>query len=209
MKLFTVHDPEFKKYGREIKGYDLSEVMEAMEKTPCPDSVLYVPSDPQMESLPFFREITRREFGGLPAQFGYCNGQNKVLNALEYHRSSEINIACTDLVLILGAEQDIDWETYTYDTSKAEAFFVPKGTMLEVYGTSLHYAPCNTEKSGFRCVVLLHRGTNQPLEEKPAAEGEDRLLFARNKWLLAHEEAVSEIEQGAFPGLKGENLHID
>ena len=209
MKRFTVNDPEFRKYGHVIEGYDLSGVLEGMEKTPCPDSVVYVPSSPELEALPFFKEVTEREFGGLPAQFGYCNGKNKLLNALEYHRSSEINIACTDLVLILGMEHDVDPNTYTYATSKAEAFFVPKGTMLEVYGTTLHYAPCNTEESGFRCVVLLHKDTSLPLETKPAPVGEDRLLFSRNKWLIAHEEAASEIEQGAFAGLIGENLSIE
>ena len=35
---------------------------------------------------------------------------------------------------------------------------------------------------------------------------EDQLLFARNKWLIAHEDAKIE---GAFVGLKGENLSVE
>ena len=90
MKQFTVSDPEFRKYGHVIEGYDLSAVLEAMEKAPCPDSVLYVPSSPEMEALPFFKEVTDREFGGLPAQFGYCNGKNAFVKALEQMALSHI-----------------------------------------------------------------------------------------------------------------------
>ena len=36
---------------------------------------------------------------------------------------------------------------------------------------------------------------------------EDKLLWARNKWLLAHPEA-DEAAQGAYVGLKGENIDI-
>ena len=39
-----------------------------------------------------------------------------------------------------------------------------------------------------------------------ASEGEDKLLTAKNKWLIGHEEAAIE---GAFNGLKGANVGID
>ena len=63
----------------------------------------------------------KKDFGGLPIQIGYCNGSNVKLNALEYHRSSEIDIAVTDLILLLGCQQDIKEDTY--DTALVEAFF--------------------------------------------------------------------------------------
>jgi hypothetical protein len=53
--------------------------------------------------------------------------------------------------------------------------------------------------------VVLPKDTNLDLETTPAAEGEDRLLFARNKWLVAHADAAIE---GAFNGLKGKNLSL-
>ncbi len=208
MKLYTVNDPEFRPYGRVMKGYDCTELVRAMGETPVPEDVIYVPSDARLEALPVFRKITEDLFGELPAQLGYCNGHNTRLNALEYHRSSEFNVACTDLVLLLGLEQEIDPETLTYDTAKVKGFFVPAGTMIEVYGTTLHYAPCHTGEEGFRCVVLLHKDTNLDLQHKPCCpQGEERLLFARNKWLLAHPEAGLE-DQGAYIGLTGENLDI-
>ena len=139
-------------------------------------------------------------------QLGYCNGHNHKLNALEYHRSSELNVAVTDLILLVGAQQDIEKDC-AYDTSRAEAFFVPAGTVLEVYATTLHYAPCCAEGKGFRCVVVLPKGTNLELDKKAPDNPEGRLLFAKNKWLIAHEESGLEAD-GAFIGLKGENLTV-
>lgn len=117
-----------------------------MEDTPLPeDSTVYVPSDKNLEALAIAEEFRCRAYGGLPIQIGYCNGNNHKLNALEYHRCSEVNVAATDMILLLGRQQDIAGD-YTYDTSKVEAFLVPAGTAIEVYATSLHYAPCNGER---------------------------------------------------------------
>ena len=80
----------------------------------------------------------------MPIQIGCCNGHNKKLNAVEYHRDSEVDIAVDDLILILGKQQDIE-EDHTYDTSRMEAFLVPAGTAVEVYATTLHYAPCHVK----------------------------------------------------------------
>ncbi len=130
--------------------------------------------------------------------------KNKKLNALEYHRSSEINVAVTDMILLVGMEQDVK-EDYTYDTSQIEAFFVPAGTVVEMYATTLHYAPCMTAETGFRAVVVLPAGTNTELDFPVGESGEERLIAAKNKWLIAHEEAGIE---GAFCGLKGENIEL-
>ena len=143
----------------------------------------------------------------MPTELGHCSGHNEALNALEYHRSSEIDIAATDLVLMVGRQQDIDPETLTYDTSKVECFFVPAGTAVELYATTLHFAPCGIDGQKFRCGVALPRGTNEALKNPIAKEGEDRLLFAVNKWLIAHAESGLD-KDGAFIGLKGENLTL-
>ena len=88
---------------------------------------------------------------------------NSKLNAVEYHRSSEINVAATDAILILGLLADVA-EDFTYDTSKMEAFLVPAGTGVEVFATSLHYAPCGVDGQGFQVAIVLPQGTNYPLE---------------------------------------------
>ncbi len=201
----TVFDSAFKKYGKVITGYDLDALMEAMEKTELPEDVVYVPGVKELEATPFAAQIKERFYGGLSVQVGFCNGHNKMLNALEYHRDSEVNVAITDLILLLGMEQDIE-DDYSYDTKKVEAFLVPKGTVIEVYATTLHYAPCGVDGKGFRCTVVLPKNTNLDLETVPAGEGEDKLLFARNKWLIAHEDAKIK---GAYNGLKGKNLSVE
>ena len=203
-----VRDKAFRKYGRIVTGFGCARLLEQLEKTPCPsDSTVYAASDPELEKLEIFRELREREFGGLPIELGYCSGSNNRLDALEYHRSSEINIAGTDLILLLGSLQDVDAQTWTYDTGLVEAFLVPAGAMVELYATTLHYAPCNASPEGFRDAVVLPRGTNLPLEAAPKAEGEDRLLFARNKWLLAHRDSGLQ-NSGAFPGLTGRNITL-
>ena len=175
-----------------------------MKKTPVPSDVVYEPSIAELEALPVAKEIEKVFYGELPIQIGYCNGDNHKLNALEYHRSSELDIAQTDLILLLGMQQDIE-DGDIYDTAKVEAFLVPAGTGVELYATTLHYAPCTAQEGGFRCVVVLPKGTNEELPFETAKEGENRLLAAMNKWLIAHEDAQIE---GAFCGLKGENVEV-
>lgn len=206
MVIKSINDKEFKKYGRVLKNYDCAEIIEKMKSTSLPSDVIYEPSIKELEALKIAKELEEREYGGLPVQVGYCNGNNYLLNAVEYHRSSEINIAVTDFVLLLGWQQDIN-DDYTYETSKIEAFKVPAGTAVEVYATTLHYAPCNVEETGFRCVVVLPKDTNLDLEVKPEKVGEDALLFARNKWLIGHKDTDLG-EQGAFIGLVGENISV-
>ena len=80
---------------------------------------------------------------------------------------------------------------------------------VEVYATTLHYAPCHTDAdAGFRVAVVLPRGTNTEKPEIVPSNDEDRLLWARNKWLLAH-PASREAASGAWPGLRGENLDLE
>ena len=205
MTVRKVADPAFKAYGRVITGYDFSGLLKAMEHTPLPDDVIYIPSLPEMEALSDAKELERGIYGQMPIQIGCCNGHNKKLNAVEYHRDSEVDIAVDDLILILGKQQDIE-EDHTYDTSRMEAFLVPAGTAVEVYATTLHYAPCHVKDEGFRCVIVLPKGTNLDMEPVDVKDPEDRLLFARNKWLIGHAEGG--LPEGAFIGLKGENLSV-
>lgn len=199
----------FRPYGRILTGYDLTDILEKMKETPVPDDVIYVRKDEKLEESGLYEQMQSRMFGESRIQFGYCNGHNKALNALEYHRSSEVNIAATDMVLLLGLLQDVT-DDFRYDTSKVKAFLVPKGTAVEIYATTLHYAPCNVGDEGFRCLVVLPEGTNAELDGRHdslenAPVSEDALLAACNKWLIAHEEADI---LGAWNGLVGENIKI-
>lgn len=54
-------------------------------------------------------------------EIGYCNGNNRKLNAVECHRSSEIDIAVNDLIILFGRQQDIE-NGHSYDTSLCAMF---------------------------------------------------------------------------------------
>ncbi|WP_294158920.1 DUF4867 family protein [uncultured Selenomonas sp.] len=206
--MLTVNDPQFRPYGRVLK-LDLAAFEAAIKKVELPkDGTMYEPSTPAFEALPLFTELQDKIFGELPIEFGHCSGRNHKLNAVEYHRSSEVDIAATDLYLMLGKQQDIDPATFHYETKRIETFFVPAGTAVELYATTLHFAPCSAGPDAeFRCGVVLPRGTNVPLVNMKRGTGEDRLLFANNKWLIAHAESGLE-KDGAFVGLVGDNLTL-
>lgn len=199
-----VTEESFKKYGKVLNDFDFSELLKEMNTTPVPEDVIYVPSEERLEALDVAKELKNRMYGGLPIQIGYCNGHNKTLNALEYHRCSEVDVAVDDIILLLGCQQDIE-EDFTYDTSCVEAFYVPAGTAVELYATTLHYAPCSVEGNGFRCVIVLPKDTNTEITFSTSGKGEDKLMTAKNKWLIAHEDAKIE---GAFNGLKGVNITL-
>ena len=205
MRIYSVYDAEFALYGCVHSGIDGVELLREMEKIALPErGTAYEPSIAALEACEAFADYRTSVFGGMPVQLGMCWGRNTKLNCLEYHRDSEINIAVTDLILILGKEQDIT-EDHTYDSSKMEAFLIPAGTTIEVYATTLHYAPCNVAASGFKCVVVLPKGTNTDITLEEKHTPEDDLLFARNKWLLSHPDANIA---GSVAGIKGENLSV-
>ena len=198
---------EFKEYGRVVDGYDVSEIVKVLaEKTPLPEDVIYVADDENLQNTSQTKDLAVSLFGGMPYQFGYCNGHNTKLNCLEYHRDSEFNVGPEDFVLLLAKLSDI--EDGKLDTAKAKAFKVPKGVLVEVYGSTLHYSPCHADpEKGFKVLIALPKGTNVGLPKTAGKNLDDRMLFATNKWLLAHGEAP-EIKDGAYEGLFGENIDI-
>jgi hypothetical protein len=206
MEIKKITDDSFKQYGRVFtQGYEVTDLIAALTKTDAPkDSVVYVPSVDEFEALPIGKVIKDSFFGGLPTQIGYCNGTNNKLNAVEYHRSSEFGVAATDLVLLLGKQQDVTAD-FSYDSSKIVAFFAPAGTVYEMYATTLHYAPCSFEGKPFRNIVALPKNTNTALEGFSLCTEEDKLMTAKNKWLIAHKDAGID---GAFAGIKGDNVTI-
>lgn len=208
MKIYSVFDNEFKSYGHVIEGYDLKELLETLNAvTPLPEGVSYVPSQPELEALPVYAAIRDNEYGGMPVQLGWCNGHNTKMNCMEYHRDSEINLGTEDFILLLAKLDDL--ENGILDSAKVKAFQCPSGVMVEVFATTLHYAPCSAEKGkGFKVMVALPKGTNEAKPEITPLNAEDRMLRACNKWLLAHADA-DEAKDGAVVAIKGENIDIE
>ena len=191
MKIYPVTDPSFRLYGEPIThGYNVSELLRAMEAIPLPEEgTAYEPAIESLEACSIFSQLQDRAYGGLPIQLGMCWGRNTKLNCLEYHRDSEVNLGTGDFILLLAKRHEM--ENGVLDTKKVRAFRVPGGLPVEIH----------------RVAVVLPRGTNT---DKPAiapGNAEDRLLFARNKWLLAHPDSA-QAAQGAYIGLMGENLDL-
>ena len=206
MEIKDVRSSDFKKYGFVLEGYDFSDFIDtlnAVSEKPA-DSVIYVPGDEKLESLAFSKLCASNLYGGMPIQVGYCNGYNKTLNCLEYHRGPEINVAADDVILLIASLSKVT--NGILDTSEVEAFLLPANTAALIYETTMHYAPCCAEGTdSFRVAIILPRDTNTDKPEIETISLEDKLLFARNKWLIAHKDAP-EVAQGAFVGLTGENI---
>ncbi len=211
IKIFSVNDSEFASYGRIIEDLDLSELVNYMEQhTQIPESGnVYTASVAEMETTEISGKIQNLVYGEMPIQIGFCNGRNTTYNGFEYHKGSEINIAVTDFMLVLGHTWEIKKNTYRVEDAKV--FFVEKGTAIEMYQTTLHLSPCRVSDEGFKDIVVLPRGTNTPLENKKenvCETREERLLLQKNKWVISHPEREPLMRQGAYPGLLGENKEL-
>lgn len=201
-------DSSFAKYGKVIPSQRFEKALEYIGTLDIPtEGNNYVANDSKLETIEIHNEVYNDLFGYMPIQYGFVNGQNSLLNALEYHKSTEINIAHSPMVLFLGLASDID--NNEYNSELLEAFYIPAGTVVELFPRTLHFAPCKVVNEGFRCGVILPRDTNVDFvsPSKKNTE-EDQLLFKTNKWILAHVENKALIEKGAHPGLRGTNYKI-
>ena len=208
MTLYNVTDSEFKAYGQILEGYELTSFIKALRGTELPDNgVIYVPSDCALESEGIFAELRDRFFGGMPIQIGYCNGVNSVLNCLEYHRNSEVVIAAQDCILLVAMQSELDG--WILNTERVKAFLMPAGAAAELFATTLHYAPCSGKPgAGFQTAIVLPSGTNTQKPFFEAKSHEDKLMTAKNKWLLAHPQSP-EAATGAVIGLSGVNIKLE
>ena len=206
---YEISQEEFRYYGRVLTGYDIDPIVSYMKmETQIPEEGnFYIPSDSKLEKFPMFQQIKSDVFGEMPIEVGYCNGRNSTLNGMEYHKCSEVNVAASNLVLLLAKTYDI--KDNSLNVEKIKAFFVSAGTAFEVFGSTLHFGPCKVQDSGFKLVVILTEGTNLPLKDIHKGKGENQLLFARNKWLLAHAEVKTLMGKGAYGGIMGENMKIN
>ena len=213
IKVLPVEDASFCHFGRLHSGAPLDAASAyAREHTVSGEGVVYearVAGLEEEETL--LAWLTWRIYGGMRVQLGWCYGHNQNLDGLEYHKGNEVIVAVTDLILLLGHYDDIQWQPEpSYDSARIKAFYVPQGSVVELNAWCLHYAPVHIDaKTGFCAMIALPYGTNQAFERKPAKVGESVLLFARNKWLIVHPDQADLVQEGAFAGIKGDNLHIN
>ena len=208
MEILSIYDKEFSSYGKVLDGYDTRKLIEEMKKVSLPDKGTdYLASIKSFEQLDIFKDLQERAYGGMPIELGMCWGRNRKLNGLEYHRDSELNISENGQILLLAKREEI--VDGKLDTSKVRAFEVPAETVVEIYATTLHYAPCHISENGyFRSAVVLPRGTNENYQPSERISEEDKMIRARNKWLLVHSDS-KEAQEGAYVGLTGENIDLN
>lgn len=202
MQIYTIHDKRFERYGAvaELPFFEIFD--KAAKEIAIPETgCSYMASVPAFETektTAYYREY----FGDMDIQIGYCWGRNDTLNALEWHKSSEVHCALEDMILLLGDKRET--ENGVFDTKNVQAFLVKKGESVELYQTTLHFCPTMPNGKVFKNVVILPRGTNTPL----TTESEDKRLVARNKWLVCHPESKKHVDMGRVIGIKGENIVV-
>lgn len=195
----TTQDPSFKTYGRTITEYDFSNMVITMEEkkliaTPK-EGNQYLASVPAIEALPEFDWVQKNIFAGLPIQFGSGAGHNKAIIAIEFHQGSEVIVALTDAILVVGHRYDI--VDNTYDATLMESFLLEKGTAIELFSTTLHYSPIETNGDGYQQAIALIKGTNTPL----TTEVDNPLVKVTNKFMLVHPSRTDKIAAGFQVGL--------
>ena len=206
LPIYSVTDPEFKRYGRVLTG-DTEELAKALDTCAIPEEGnCYEASVPVLEAVPLMKDMKRIVFGDMPIEAGYCNGRGYTMNAMEYHKCSEVNFSTTGAALLLALPEQLD--DGKLNSADVVGFYLPAGVLVEVFPLVLHFAPCRIVEDGFRCLVILEKGTNEELPSvNTAAEGEEKLLWMRNKWLTCHPDSPQK-EDGAYVGISGENLTL-
>lgn len=201
LRIQMIDDKTFCQYGRIIEN-DVKDILHYGDVyiTPPKSGNEYLASVKDVEDLTSIQTISKKVYGYMEVEAGTCTGQNTTLSGIEYHQGSETIIAITDYVLIVGKMQDMEYSYY--DSSSCECFYVPRGTIVECYSTTLHYTPCKVEEAGFKTIVLLLKGTGDSIDEY---EG---ILKKKNKWFIAHTSNIEKIDAGDFPGLKGPLLQV-
>lgn len=203
MKIQRITEPEFSDYGKVLRLASDEIVTYLQEQSTMPkEGNIYVREDPKMKSLKGISEIQEEVYGMADIEIGYCNGFNSLLNCMEYHTCPEVDIAGSDLVLLLGRFTDI--HDGMFDSKDTKAFLLKKGEAVILNPYTLHFSPCKVNKDGFLCAVILSDKTNMALKEK----SKDPALWMVNKWLLAHKDAPAA-KEGAYIGIQGDNLNVD
>lgn len=209
LEILDIASKSFKIYGNVLDSKDFTHYFNYLgDDTSIPErDNIYVAHEKNILNEINKDHILNHIFGNVDIQTGYVNGHNTKLNALEYHKSSEVIVALTPIVLLLGLHQDI--KNQTYDSKEIKAFYVPQYSVIELHPRVLHFSPCKTMNSGFKCGIVLPMGTNTEfikLDEFKSIE--DKLLFKTNKWLMVHKEHQKMVDLGAHIGIIGENIEI-
>lgn len=209
--IYGIDHESFSVFGRvleltmdpEIRDYMLCEADFPQERN------IYVASEPVMEESPMKDWVEHNIYSGMESQFGYCNGLVSQINGFEFHQCSEVFIAVTDCILALIKPHTPVGSDEPYQIDESYLYYVPEGTVMELYPMTGHFSPIRVHESGYRTVIILLRGTNEALDQKYRSnELSKDHGFAKNKWLFVHEDRMDLVEKGAHLHVLGDNSPI-
>ncbi|NBK21225.1 MAG: DUF4867 family protein [Spirochaetia bacterium] len=213
--ILSVRSSRFEQYGEVLEALEVQTLLDkAAEITTIPEAGnIYVASQKELETFDAL-EALAPYYDHQPIQVGFCNGKNQSMNGFEYHKSPEVIMAVTDCVLFLCPFDHLqDFEQVR--TCDAELFYLPKGAVVLIKANVLHLAPCMVDQGGFKTIIVLPKDTNEPLDQEEierrdsSQDKEARLLFKKNKWMLAHPERMQLVSQNVHVGLVGENRMVN
>ncbi|EAE1273829.1 DUF4867 family protein [Listeria seeligeri] len=198
----SINDFSFRTYGRIIEE-NIQDVLVYVTKNFLPLELgnAYSPSLSTVEQFESIQRLSHRVYGHLDVMGGVVTGYNQVLNGIEYHQGSETIIAASDCIMVVGHLWDM--KNDTFDSALCECFYIPQGTIVECYSTTLHYTPICVSDAGFTTICLLLNGTGDMLNKKMG------ILKKRNKWFIAHSENIEKVQAGDFQGLTGKMIKIN
>ncbi|MCX7679004.1 MAG: DUF4867 family protein, partial [Spirochaetes bacterium] len=166
LDVYHCEDEAFQKYGTVVSNYDFSGMIaKANEFTLPAEGVEYLRSVSELEDATLLSSLSQSFFNNVPLQAGICHGRNNKLNALEWHPSNELLVAASSVALFLGHVDEM--MNLQYDVRNIRAFYVPAGSCVLLFHTTLHFAPLHAERAGFRAIIILPKMTNAPFEENP------------------------------------------
>lgn len=200
-KISEIHDQCFQTYGRILEADTKDVRTYAQSFLSLPESSFYQPRVAEIEAFDSIKDLSHKVYGYLDVMAGIVAGHNQIQNGLEYHQCSETIIAITDYVLGVGHRYEMIDDTY--QSEELELFYVPEGTCIELYATTLHYTPMAVSSRGFMTICLLLTGTGDILPH-----GKEGILKKKNKWFIAHQENLEKVREGDFPGLLGKMIRM-
>lgn len=198
--ILTVQNKRFEQYGK-VLGIVKDTTLQKFEPY-CKNLQNKCEYEPNLPICgQFLEKIKTSIYGGMNIQCGIVQGMNKQLTGIEYHQGSEVNIALSDCILLLGKKADMKDDSY--DTALIETFYLRKNEVIEIYSDTLHYTPIQSDDNGFALAVILLEGTNTCMDVTLPG-----MLIKKNKWYITHSSQLHKIEQGCLPNLIGDLIEI-
>lgn len=201
--ILSATDSVFNDYGVIYPDYDLSEINQVMNQVKTPDEgSKYLISIDSLEKTDTIKQIRNDVFAGMPIEAGATIGHTDDFTAFEYHQSSELNIMLDDVIMVLGKRQTLERQGSIDPNREAKMFYVPKGSVVELFNDTLHYAPIQVAKSGYKVIVVVVKGTNEVLPD--SFKKKNPRVVKQGKFQVVHACRKDKIAQGYQVALIGD-----